>query len=146
VSGLVRFGVAMERTLLAEFDRRIAARGYENRSEALRDLVRADVTRSAWEGDEPVVATLSVVVEARVADTLALAPAESHVVRVASLRVPLGEGRALDVHVLRGPARALGRLASGVAASKLVNSCELVPASPAPPAEVGCTGEAPAGS
>ena len=47
MSDLVRFGVAMDRTLLAEFDRRIAARGYENRSEALRDLIRADLTREA---------------------------------------------------------------------------------------------------
>ena len=39
MSELVRFGVAMEKALLFEFDRRIATQGYENRSEALRDLV-----------------------------------------------------------------------------------------------------------
>ena len=38
MSDLVRFGVAMDRALLKQFDDRIAARGYENRSEALRDL------------------------------------------------------------------------------------------------------------
>ncbi|MBN2378865.1 nickel-responsive transcriptional regulator NikR [candidate division WOR-3 bacterium] len=37
---LVRFGVSMEKELLAEFDYSIESKGYANRSEALRDLVR----------------------------------------------------------------------------------------------------------
>ncbi len=37
---LKRFGVSMEETLLAKFDRLITQRGYTNRSEAFRDLVR----------------------------------------------------------------------------------------------------------
>ena len=59
MSDLVRFGVAMERELLQEFDRRIAAKGYENRSEALRDLVRADLVRAAWDGGAQITATLT---------------------------------------------------------------------------------------
>ncbi|MCX7643480.1 MAG: ribbon-helix-helix protein, CopG family, partial [Armatimonadetes bacterium] len=37
---LVRFGVAMEESLLKEFDRYIRRKGYRNRSEAIRDLAR----------------------------------------------------------------------------------------------------------
>ena len=68
MSDLVRFGVAMDRALLSEFDRRIAARGYENRSEALRDLVRADLTRAAWSEGATVAATLTVVYARRARD------------------------------------------------------------------------------
>jgi CopG family nickel-responsive transcriptional regulator len=37
---LVRFGIAMEEDLLHEFDHLIARQGYNNRSEAIRDIVR----------------------------------------------------------------------------------------------------------
>jgi CopG family transcriptional regulator, nickel-responsive regulator len=37
---LIRFGVSMEKTLLGEFDALCAGRGYVNRSEAIRDMVR----------------------------------------------------------------------------------------------------------
>ncbi|HOV99185.1 MAG TPA: nickel-responsive transcriptional regulator NikR [Bacteroidota bacterium] len=37
---LVRFGISMEQNLLQEFDRLIEEKGYTNRSEAIRDIVR----------------------------------------------------------------------------------------------------------
>jgi CopG family transcriptional regulator, nickel-responsive regulator len=40
MSELVRFGVSIDLDLLENYDRLIAERGYENRSEALRDLIR----------------------------------------------------------------------------------------------------------
>ena len=40
MSELVRFGVSIEQDLLENYDRLINERGYENRSEALRDLIR----------------------------------------------------------------------------------------------------------
>ena len=56
----------MDRALLSEFDRRIAARGYENRSEALRDLVRADLTRAAWDRGAQVAASITLVYDNQV--------------------------------------------------------------------------------
>src|SRR5262245_12260809 len=70
MSDLVGFGVAMDRALLRDFDRLIAALGYENRSEALRDLVRADLTRAAWDGGAVVAATLTVVYRPQVRDVV----------------------------------------------------------------------------
>lgn len=40
MSELIRFGVSIGVDLLDNFDRLISERGYENRSEALRDLIR----------------------------------------------------------------------------------------------------------
>jgi CopG family transcriptional regulator, nickel-responsive regulator len=37
---LLRFGVSMEETLLESFDEHISSKGYSNRSEAIRDMVR----------------------------------------------------------------------------------------------------------
>ena len=40
---LIRFGVSMENDLLEEFDMLINRKGYSNRSEAIRDLVRENL-------------------------------------------------------------------------------------------------------
>jgi CopG family nickel-responsive transcriptional regulator len=128
VSELVRFGVAMDRELLSEFDRRIAARGYENRSEALRDLVRADLTRDDWERGAHVAATLTLVCDRRSGDLPGrLAELEeAHPGLVAgTLRLPLDSNRSLEVMALRGPAGDLEGLAGRIAGQKGVLSCEL---------------------
>ena len=46
---LVRFGVAMAEELLRSFDRLVDRRGYENRSEALRALVREALVEDSWQ-------------------------------------------------------------------------------------------------
>lgn len=50
-----RTGVSLEDDLLQEFDRLIARRGYQNRSEAIRDLIRAALLNETIGSNEPVV-------------------------------------------------------------------------------------------
>jgi CopG family nickel-responsive transcriptional regulator len=140
MSDLVRFGVAMDRTLLVAFDRRIAARGYENRSEALRDLVRADLARADWDGGDHVAATLTVVHDTRARDPLAALAEEPPGVLLGSLRLPLAPGRTLEVVALAGTAAALTALAGRVGGARGVLSCELTLAAgawSAPPPDEG---------
>ncbi|MCC6552110.1 MAG: nickel-responsive transcriptional regulator NikR [Polyangiaceae bacterium] len=128
MSDLVRFGVAMERGLLADFDRRIAAQGYENRSEALRDLVRADLTRAAWGSGATVAATLTVVYAPALREAvLRLLDAERQhaAVVISSLLVQLDPGRSMQVIALRGRAAELSALAGQIGGAKGVLSCEL---------------------
>lgn len=136
MSDLVRFGVAMERGLLTEFDERISRKGYENRSEALRDLVRADLTRGAREGGANVVGTLTLVYSRKQSETVArLIDAELAVFRraaetretsvMSSLRVALDSNRALEVLLVRGPASRLSELSGRIGGAKGVLSSEL---------------------
>lgn len=46
----------MDEALLTQFDQLIQEKGYENRSEAVRNLVRDALVQKAWEDDEQVVA------------------------------------------------------------------------------------------
>lgn len=55
-STLKRFGISMDGQLLHKFDRLINQKGYENRSEAIRDLVRNALLEHSWEKDEQIVA------------------------------------------------------------------------------------------
>jgi len=45
---LERVGISLEDTLLEKFDRLIERRGYENRSEAIRDLIRDQLVQEDW--------------------------------------------------------------------------------------------------
>lgn len=125
---LVRFGVAMERGLLLDFDRRIAARGYENRSEALRDLVRADLVQEAWEAGATVMGTLTLVlaVEAReVVLRVADIEADPKNGVISSMRVPMEGGRTLVSLALRGRAGDLSALAGRIGGARGVLSSQL---------------------
>jgi len=65
-----RFTVSLDTELLAAFDHHIAARGYENRSEAIRDLIRDLLTATQLQkGEVPVVAFLSMVCDHRVGES-----------------------------------------------------------------------------
>lgn len=55
-STLKRFGVSMESHLLEKFDQFVKEKGYENRSEALRDLIRDALIQSYWENEDQIVA------------------------------------------------------------------------------------------
>ena len=45
---LVRFGVSMDSRLLKQFDKYINQKGYANRSEAIRDLIRSNLVEEEW--------------------------------------------------------------------------------------------------
>jgi len=51
----------MDAALLERFDKHIQDRGYGNRSEAIRDLVRDSLVREEWEGGDEVVGTITLV-------------------------------------------------------------------------------------
>lgn len=46
----------MEGSLLAKFDQYVKQKGYENRSKAIRDLVRDALVQQTWEENEKIVA------------------------------------------------------------------------------------------
>ena len=61
-----RFSVSLDTELLAAFDRHIADRGYENRSEAIRDMIRdLLVTTRLQQGNDPSAAILVAVCDHR---------------------------------------------------------------------------------
>ncbi|HRX25668.1 MAG TPA: ribbon-helix-helix protein, CopG family, partial [Aminivibrio sp.] len=61
MDSLVRFGVAVPASLLSEFDLYIRGKGLQNRSEALRQLIRERLSRERWSrGDGIVFGTVTI--------------------------------------------------------------------------------------
>jgi CopG family transcriptional regulator, nickel-responsive regulator len=115
MSNLTRFGVSLEEELLVRFDRLIARKGYTNRSEALRDLIRENLGREQWElGTAKAVGTVTLVYSHDVrdlADKLTDLQHAHYTDIVSSLHVHLDPHHCLEVLVLRGKAKAIKAIA-----------------------------------
>ncbi len=112
---LTRFGISLDEGLLAGFDRMISARGWANRSEAIRDLIRDALVREEWEaGREETAGTITLVYShdtRELAETLNEIQHHHHASVVSSMHIHLDEHRCLEVLVVRGPGHTLRRIA-----------------------------------
>lgn len=101
---LVRFGVAMEAGLLDELDALATARGC-NRSELLRDLTRAELSRAALDERVPVFAAITLVYNHHVRELAERLTALQHnlgeQVR-SSMHVHLNHEHCMETIVMRG--------------------------------------------
>ena len=118
-----RFPISLDESLASQFDRLIAERGYSNRSEAVRDLIRgaieADRQRAAPAGH--CVANLSYVYnhhERELAERLNGLQHDHHDLTVASLHAHLDHENCLESVVLRGETAAVRRFAESLMAER----------------------------
>lgn len=115
MSQVTRFGVSIEQRLLAQFDRVCTRKGYSNRSEALRDLIRESLVREQWDlGTEEAVGTVTLVYSHEVpdlADKLTDLQHGHYRQIVSTLHVHLDPHHCLEVLVLRGKAKDLKTMA-----------------------------------
>ena len=128
---LVRFGVAMERQLLARFDKVIEQKGYANRSEALRDLVRAELDRDAWQRGKRTIATITIVYDHHVRELTERLTEIQHDhgdLIISALHVHLDHHHCMEVIAAKGPARALKTMADRLIGSRGVISGNVVAA------------------
>ena len=131
---LERIGVSLDDGLLAQFDELIAHKGYQNRSEAIRDLIRDALVQSEWSrrgGKEERVAVVTLVYDhdsSSLAQKLAHIQHENHKAVVSALHVHMDAHNCLEVLVLRGSAREVVRMGEGLVSTKGVKYGKVVPA------------------
>jgi len=107
----------------------MAAHGYTNRSEAMRDLIRAALTEAEWADPEAnVVASLSIIYD-HAAHTLAQEVThlqhEDHHAVLCSQHVHLDRHRCLEVILMSGTAGQLRRVADAIIATRGVKAGKL---------------------
>jgi len=127
---LMRFGVSMESELLERFDQLIARKGYETRSEAIRDMARNALAEDTLADDRAeAVATISLVYNHHVRDlTARLTEIQHHALDLitSALHVHLDEGNCLEVLVVRGPFGRVRELAEQLISVKGVRNGKFV--------------------
>ncbi|MDP2431844.1 MAG: nickel-responsive transcriptional regulator NikR [Pseudomonadota bacterium] len=102
-----RFTISLDETLAQSFDSLIRERGYANRSEAVRDMIRRELETRRIEKEEAphCVASLSYVYnhhERRLAERLTDLQHHAHDVVVSSMHVHLDHDNCLETLFLRG--------------------------------------------
>lgn len=119
---LSRIGVAIDSDLLEKFDGLIARRGYTNRSEAFRDLIRDELVEKAWESPESrVVGTVTIVYDHHVRllnEKLTDLQHEFYHHILSTLHVHLDHDNCLEVLVVRGRAAEVRKIADSLISTK----------------------------
>ena len=128
---LVRFGISMDEGLLEKFDRLIEGKGYSNRSEAVRDLIRNALVDEQWSRDdqEEMVGTVSLVYDhhtRELSDKLTEHQHSHHRNIVSALHVHLDAHHCLEVVVIKGKAGEIRRLADELIGTKGVKHGRLM--------------------
>ena len=119
---LSRIGVAIDSGLLEQFDRLIESRGYTNRSEAFRDLIRDELVEKSWQDPASnVVGTVTLVYDHHVrllSEKLTAMQHDFHDHILSTLHVHLDHDHCLEVLVVRGKAAAVKKIADALISTK----------------------------
>ena len=120
-----RFTVSLDTELLAAFDRHLAQRGYENRSEAVRDLIREVLISARPSGGNETVTTLLTMCcdhrQRSVADRIRTCLAGQPDLIVGSFRVPVDAHLEALAVALRGPSERVVAVANELQALRGVS-------------------------
>jgi CopG family transcriptional regulator, nickel-responsive regulator len=126
---LTRTGVSLEEELLKKFDKVIARRGYKNRSEAIRDLIRESLVDEAVDKNRQVVATLSMIYDhhkPNLSNKLAEIQHHAHASVLAATHVHLDPDNCLEVVIMKGRSGEIQHLADHMLSMRGVKHGKLV--------------------
>ena len=130
MSEIIRFGVSIENNLLKKFDKSIQKKGYRNRSEAIRDLIRSNLINEInLDLKVTSIATLTILYDhnlGNVTDRL-LELQHNHTSEIlVSSHVHIDHNNCLEVIVLKGLTINIKELANKIKALKGIKHGELV--------------------
>lgn len=126
---LVRFGISLDSALLQGFDRRNKKKGYANRSEAIRDLIRDSLVTEEWESfTTETVGTITLVYShdtRELTDNLTELQHHYHQSILSAMHIHLDGHNCLEVIVVKGKARDIKAIADRLIGTKGVKHGKL---------------------
>jgi len=121
MTDLVRFGVSLERKLLAKFDEHIKERNYPTRSKAIGDLIRENLVKKEWLGGKEVVAAITLVYDhhrRELVNRLTDVQHDFHQLIISCQHVHLDEDNCVEIVVVKGKPTQVERLAYRLKSTK----------------------------
>jgi len=122
MSQVERIGVSLEKKLLSKFDKLIVKKGYQSRSEAVRDLVRRQLSEERLADPKTkAVAAVFVVYDhhsTKLMEKL-ISLQHSHLLQtISSIHIHLDEHDCLEVIILRGRVAEINKMAENILSQK----------------------------
>lgn len=126
-----RIGISLEKSLLGRFDKLIEGKGYSNRSEAVRDMIRDKLVEEEWTAPKgEAVATVLLVYEHETMDLSQRLTGMEHEAFhrvVASMHVHMDHDNCLEILVLRGPGEEVKKLGERLISLRGVKHGRFIP-------------------
>ena len=116
-----RFGVSLPTELIQKFDQHIQLKGYENRSEAIRDLIRSNLVEKQIDDNKQVIGVLNFIYDhhrREVGDRLTHIQHDYTDLIISSMHIHLDHFYCLEVVLLRGESRRVKELSDKLLAQK----------------------------
>lgn len=128
MSELIRFGVSIGSELLEKFDKLIGSKGYVNRSEAIRDLIRDYLVEHEWEEDVETMGAVTLVYDHHIhelSELLTSLQHEYHTMIISSMHIHIDEHNCLEVIVIKGKGNQVKSIADKLISTKGVKHGKL---------------------
>ncbi len=126
---ITRFGVSIEESLLKNFDRLISRKGYQNRSEAIRDLIRDSLVTEEWrEGKKEMVGTIALVYSHHTRELSRILTEMQHnhyQTILSTLHIHLDEHNCLEVLAVKGKGEEIKKISDRLIGTKGVKHGKL---------------------
>ena len=121
MSEIFRFGVSLDKNLLAKFDRLIGAKNYPNRSEAFRDLIRQELVEREWQEGKEVAGAVTIIYDHHKRDILNNIMDIQHDfqgVIISTQHIHLDHNNCLEIIAVKGSPKEVRKLADTLKAIK----------------------------
>lgn len=126
---MARFGVSMNDKLLNEFDRLIKEKGYKNRSEALRKLVREKLVQKEWEeSKDEIIATITIVYShetSELTENLTEIQHKYYKQIISTMHIHLDKHNCLEILAIKGKANEVKNIADKILSAKGIKHGQL---------------------
>lgn len=126
-----RIGISLDSKLLKQFDKLIKSRGYSNRSEAVRDLIREKLLEEEWAA--PARETVAAVFLVYEHDAMNLSERLTHAEHsafhyiVSTMHIHMDHDNCLEIIVLRGPGKQIKKFADQLISLRGVKHGRFIP-------------------
>ena len=121
MSQVVRFGVSLEKELLARFDKLIEEKAYPNRSEAIRDLIRENLVKKEWTEGREVAGAITLVYDhhkRELVNKLTDIQHDFHRLIISTQHIHLDHSNCLEIVVVKGKPGEVERLFQKIRSTK----------------------------
>jgi len=128
MSELIRFGVSISSELLESFDKLIESKGYVNRSEAIRDLIRDYLVEYEWEEDLETIGAVTIVYDHHASDLSELLTSIQHeyyTMIISSMHIHIDHHNCLEIIVIKGKGSKVKDIADKLISTKGVKHGKL---------------------
>lgn len=112
---LIRFGISLEKDLSKKFDKCIKRKGYSNRSEAIRDLIRQDLVDQAWQEGKEIAGAITLIYDhhkRELMNKITDIQHDYHHVIMSSQHIHLDHDNCLEIVAVKGDPQEVEKLAN----------------------------------